>query len=209
MATNFPTSLDALTNPTSSDSLSSPSHSAQHANVNDAVEALQAKVGVDGSAVTSSLDYKVGEHGWWLRQNTADLVTLTSSYQALTFENEVIDTDEYHSTVSNTDEVTIPSGLDGWYAVTMTVNIAASTYPTSIDLLCSPNGTPNVYNYLYGLTPARPAFAHASTLSGITKLAAGDVLRMYVAQIGGSSVSTLGTGTAAYMTNFRGKWIGK
>ena len=59
MATNFPTSLDALTNPTSSDSLSSPSHSAQHANVNDAVEALQAKVGVDGSAVTSSLDYKV------------------------------------------------------------------------------------------------------------------------------------------------------
>ena len=59
MATNFPTSLDALTNPTSSDSLSSPSHSAQHANVNDAVEALQAKVGVNGSAVTSSLDYKV------------------------------------------------------------------------------------------------------------------------------------------------------
>jgi len=50
-----------LTNPTSSDSLSSPSHSAQHANVNDAVEALQAKVGVDSSAVTSSLDYKVAQ----------------------------------------------------------------------------------------------------------------------------------------------------
>ena len=61
MATNFPASLDALTNPTSSDSLSSPSHSAQHANVNDAVEALQAKVGVDSSAVTSSLDYKVAQ----------------------------------------------------------------------------------------------------------------------------------------------------
>ena len=61
MATNFPTSLDTLTNPTSSDSLSSPSHSAQHANVNDAVEALQAKVGADSSAVTSSLDYKVAQ----------------------------------------------------------------------------------------------------------------------------------------------------
>ena len=61
MATNFPASLDTLTNPTSSDSLSSPSHSAQHANVNDAVEALQAKVGVDSSAVTSSLDYKVAQ----------------------------------------------------------------------------------------------------------------------------------------------------
>ena len=63
MATNFPASLDTLTNPTSSDSLSSPSHSAQHANVNDAVEALQAKVGANSSAVTSSLDYKVSDHG--------------------------------------------------------------------------------------------------------------------------------------------------
>ena len=61
MATNFPASLDALTNPTSSDSLSSPSHASQHANVNDAVEALQAKVGADSSAVTTSLDYKVAQ----------------------------------------------------------------------------------------------------------------------------------------------------
>ena len=63
MATSFPAGLDSLTNPSSGDSLSSPSHSAQHANVNDAVEALQAKVGVDGSAVTSSLDYKVANAG--------------------------------------------------------------------------------------------------------------------------------------------------
>ena len=63
MATSFPSGLDSLTNPSSGDSLSSPSHSAQHANVNDAVEALQAKVGVDGSAVTTSLDYKVAHQG--------------------------------------------------------------------------------------------------------------------------------------------------
>ena len=61
MATNFPASLDSLTNPTSSDSLNSPSHSAQHANSNDAIEALQAKVGADGSAVATSLDYKVAQ----------------------------------------------------------------------------------------------------------------------------------------------------
>lgn len=59
MATNFPTSLDSLTNPTSTDALNNPSHADQHANVNDAVEALEAKVGVNGSAVTTSLDYKV------------------------------------------------------------------------------------------------------------------------------------------------------
>jgi microcystin-dependent protein len=59
VATNFPTSLDSLTNPTSTDSLTSPSHAGQHADANDAIEALQAKVGVNSSAVTTSLDYKV------------------------------------------------------------------------------------------------------------------------------------------------------
>ena len=61
MATGFPSSLDALTNPLSTDALTSPSHADQHANVNDAVEALQAKVGVTASAVVSSLDYKVNK----------------------------------------------------------------------------------------------------------------------------------------------------
>ena len=65
MATSFPSGLDSLTNPSSGDSLSSPSHSAQHANVNDAVEALQAKVGVNGSAVTSSHDYQLANIGTW------------------------------------------------------------------------------------------------------------------------------------------------
>jgi len=59
MSVNFPTSLDALTNPLSTDYLNSPDHATQHANANDAVEALEAKVGVDSSAVTTSLDYIV------------------------------------------------------------------------------------------------------------------------------------------------------
>lgn len=59
MATSFPTGLDALTNPTGSSSLTSPDHAGQHADINDAVEALEAKVGVNSSAVTSSLDYKI------------------------------------------------------------------------------------------------------------------------------------------------------
>lgn len=60
MAINFPGSLDALTNPASSDKLNSPDHAVQHENVNDIAEALEAKVGVDSSAVTTSHDYKLG-----------------------------------------------------------------------------------------------------------------------------------------------------
>jgi hypothetical protein len=59
MAINYPSSLDSLTNPTSANNLGSPDHAAQHANANDAVEALEAKVGADSSAVTTSHDYKL------------------------------------------------------------------------------------------------------------------------------------------------------
>jgi len=41
MPTNFPTSVDNFTNPTANDSLNLPSHSTQHANANDAIEAIE------------------------------------------------------------------------------------------------------------------------------------------------------------------------
>jgi len=61
MATTFPTSLQDLdaTRGTSSNTLSSPSHVTHHTTEDDTIEALQAKVGVDNSAVTSSIDYKL------------------------------------------------------------------------------------------------------------------------------------------------------
>ncbi len=59
MTTAFPGGLDDFNNPQSSDTLDSPPHADQHANANDAIEALEAKVGADSSAVTSSLDYRV------------------------------------------------------------------------------------------------------------------------------------------------------
>ena len=61
MAVNYPASLDNFTNPTSSSSVANPSHSQQHSDANDAIEALQAKVGANGSAVTTSHDYKIAQ----------------------------------------------------------------------------------------------------------------------------------------------------
>ena len=49
MATNYPNSLDVLINPTSSDSLNSTTvpHAKQHADLNDAVEAIQTVLGIN------------------------------------------------------------------------------------------------------------------------------------------------------------------
>jgi len=84
MATNFPTSLDALTNPSGTDSMSSPSHAGQHADANDAIEALQAKVGADSSAVTTSHDYKISALETDIDNiNELQFTTPTASYTLL------------------------------------------------------------------------------------------------------------------------------
>ncbi len=61
MAINYPNSLDNFTNPTSASPINSPSHSEQHSNANDAIEALEAKVGSNNSVVTTSHDYKISQ----------------------------------------------------------------------------------------------------------------------------------------------------
>lgn len=58
-AISYPTSLDTFTNPSPTDRTNSPSHATQHANANDAIEALQAKVGINNSAVNTSHDFKL------------------------------------------------------------------------------------------------------------------------------------------------------
>jgi len=63
MTTVYPGNIDDFTNPTGTDRVSTEiggrTHSEMHSDENDAIEALQAKVGVNGSAVTTSHDYKL------------------------------------------------------------------------------------------------------------------------------------------------------
>src|SRR6202020_2146769 len=57
--TNFPASIDAPVDPIGTNPLSSPDHAGQHSFENDAIVALETKVGVDSSAVTTTIDYKL------------------------------------------------------------------------------------------------------------------------------------------------------
>lgn len=60
MTTNFPAEIDQFDNPQPNDSQAQArTHSQQHGDANDALEAIQRKVGVDGSVDPESLDYKV------------------------------------------------------------------------------------------------------------------------------------------------------
>ena len=77
MATNFPTSVDAFTNPTANDSLNTPSHSTQHADINDAVEAVEGYlISPSGAAPKGVVRYTI---------NTAATLTLTTTTETSLF----------------------------------------------------------------------------------------------------------------------------
>lgn len=64
MSTNFPVALDSLSNPSAGTAQdgggnSALAHSKQHADLNDAMESVQAKLGIDGSTNPSSVDRKL------------------------------------------------------------------------------------------------------------------------------------------------------
>lgn len=62
MATNFPGGLDTntlLPNPSANSFTNNPDHAGLHTNINDAIKALEAKLGINSSADTSSIDYKI------------------------------------------------------------------------------------------------------------------------------------------------------
>ena len=57
MASTFPTSLDTFTNPLSTDVLTSPSQAQQHSDINDEVEALEAKVAIGNTVLGTYTAY--------------------------------------------------------------------------------------------------------------------------------------------------------
>jgi len=95
MASNFPSSLDSFTNPSSTDAMDSVSvpHASQHSDLNDAVEALQAKVGADSSAVTTSHDYKISQ-----LEALGSATAFTPSWANLTPGNA---TEEFYYAITN------------------------------------------------------------------------------------------------------------
>lgn len=148
MATNYPTSLDdgtTLPNPTSGSAPNSPSHSSLHSTANDAVKAIEAKLGtgastptnntfLTGNGVGSSVWSKVVPTGTVV--GTSDIQTLTNktltspTINSPTITNPTITTDsisEYTSANGVTiDGVNLKDGTINTNNAVTTASIAAN-----------------------------------------------------------------------------------
>lgn len=86
MSTNFPTSLDTFSNPGAGSSITSPSHATQHSDANDAIEAVEAKLGT-GASTPASSKFLVGTGAGasaWTKDVPTGTVVGTSDVQTLT-----------------------------------------------------------------------------------------------------------------------------
>lgn len=81
MASNYPTNLDALTNPAPGSTMLSPAHSAQHANANDAIEAVQATLGTNpqGGSATVKARIAAAETALTAKASTAYVDALNTA----------------------------------------------------------------------------------------------------------------------------------
>lgn len=82
----YPTSLDSFVNPSTSDTMAAVSHAQQHANANDAIEALEAKLGIGASTPVSGKFLRgtgVGASAWDKDAPTGTVVGTTDT-QTLT-----------------------------------------------------------------------------------------------------------------------------
>jgi hypothetical protein len=103
----------------------------------------------------------------------------------LTWENEYLDTDSYHSTSSNTSRITIPSGKAGKYMVMCQTNFTTDTTATQTFQIMK-NGA-SVVAFRYGNSRW---FSRSMVVSTVVDVVATDYLEVKIDVSGGVNLAT-------------------
>ncbi len=118
----------------------------------------------------------------------------------LTFDTETFDTDAFHSTVTNTDRLTVPAGKAGYYRITAKPSFAGNV-----------NGIRQVFIYKNTTNYEELTWVNQSNsnsdecLTSIVNLTVGDYVKMVVWQNTGGALNINGSDTRTSFTmNFLG-----
>jgi hypothetical protein len=125
LAINYPTSLDNFTNPSATSSLDSPSHSLQHSDANDALEALEAKVGIGASPAGSATSGQIltAQGGGTALWQGGAWISYTPTFTNFTLGNGTLDYAAYQQ-IGKTVIVRIRVVLGSTSSVSGNINIS-------------------------------------------------------------------------------------
>jgi len=185
---NFPTSLDtSVTIPVESASTPlSTNHVTNHTASQTAIIALETKVGVDGSAVTSSHDYKLGEI------LTTDKAVGKSATQVLTnktLTSPTITTPTINGTPAGTFVVPVANGGTGQTTANAALNALVPSQTGNSGKYLGTDGTNTSWN-TFAVDPILPTYLASENIS------ANDAVIIDTNIVfGGSNFSTTASGT--------------
>lgn len=138
---------------------------------------------VDSSTATG-LKWQ-GFVGCNVNNSTTGLTITTNTLTTITFSTEVFDTDSFHSTSTNTDRITIPSGKGGKYLVTMRGwYSSAGAAAGSTQMRIYKNGSTQLTNNYVDVSAANTV---GNTTTAIVDLVAGDYLNVQLYQASGGN----------------------
>lgn len=160
-------------------------------------------VGTDGQILTADSTTSTGLKwaaapsstptfvGCFLTKSTNQALANATSV-SVTFDTEELDTDGFHSNVTNTDRITIPSGKAGKYLVIAQVGFTANATGTR-NIEISKNGTSLAGTSMPGANTGSQVYINGQY---IVDLAVNDYITVKAFQDSGTSLNALSTGNA-------------
>lgn len=135
--------------------------------------------------------------------NTGTIACGNGSGVAVTLNTEYFDTDGFHSTSTNTDRITIPTGKAGKYLVIGNITWDQASGGTR-ELALRKNGTDFAYDDLGGFGASKTT----QRISYIMDLAVGDYVSMTGFQNSGASINIVGQTAGVGYTTFGVQYLG-
>lgn len=189
MTTSFPTGLDTFPAAATlaGHQLSTDPHSALHGNLGDSVAALEAKVGIDASAVTTSLDYNVKNLKPGMSHGR---LTLTTGVPVTTADVTGATT-VYYTPYKGNGVSLYSTSATKWFSYTfaeISASLAGLTLSVPTDVFAYWTGSAvalELVNWTNGTTRAT-----ALALQDGVRVKNGDATRLYLGTLAGSGAGT-------------------
>jgi len=136
--------------------------------------------------------------------NTVDQSIANNTEVALTWSAETYDTDNFHSTSTNTSRITIPSGKAGYYLFTGNLNYNKNATGERFIILKKNNTKVNQQSYgNFG----SGAYTDVN-ISDVINLAVGDYIELFAYQSSGASLNIIMNNGGVYESQFSVTYLG-